>query len=138
MMQMRVRATVTGLDRIIAKNNLAIKALDNSKDELEKALNTAVWRAKLTAPRKTGALVKGIHWKKVGKNKYEVVCDVPYASYLEYGTRYIPIGTVNRPRAYITASGKHATMPFLRPALWKTMKEYPHIMRRILFDIYKR
>jgi len=126
-----VRARITGiteLQEVLKKVNE--KNLSASVAEL---VEDAAELARAYAPQKTGALEEGIHVVKEGDGKYSIIVDVPYASAMEYGTKYFPVGGVDSPRSRTSSSGKPCFHPFLRPAVWQTMKEYPEILKKALF-----
>ena len=86
------------------------------------------------APKRTGALEKSIYIKKLGK-AYQLIADVGYASYIEYGTRFIPVGSVTNPLYYTSSSGKFASRPYLRPAIYRGLKDAQRIVDEIVEKI---
>jgi len=81
-----------------------------------------------------GHLENSIHVRKIGKNEYFISIECPYAIFLEYGTRYIDVGSVNVPKPVISGSGKKAFRPFIRPAVWQAYRENPELIKRIFFS----
>lgn len=132
----KIGVRVTGLKELINSNEKAMKTIDKGTLE-ERIINKIIRRAKYRAPRKTGDLVRSIHAYQLSSNKWFVICDVPYAAHLEFGTRYIKIGSEQAPRVIVSSSGKTAFLPFIRPAIWKTEKEIPAILTELLKNIYK-
>lgn len=82
-----------------------------------------------------------IQWIEALKGKmekidghYEIIYDAQnprtgfqYGVAHEYGTHFIPIGSVENPLKYTSMSGKHSQRPFIRPAIRKTMWELSKI-----------
>lgn len=140
---MNIKIRVTGIDDIVRKNKQVMKLMEKGDFE-EEVGKRVVNRAKYRAPRKSGKLVRGIHVKKTGKNTISVVCDtvnengVPYPVFLEYGTRYIPIGTPEAPRAIRSSSGKTAFMPYLRWSVVRTNKELGKIFKEIILKPFNK
>jgi len=140
MVTLKVRTK--GLQEFISKNERVMKALDEGvlTDAL---LKKVVRRAKYRGPRKKGKLVAGIQGKKTGKHSFKVTCNVvnekgePYPEFLEYGTRFIKIGTPERPRVIKSSSGKTAHLPFISWAAWKTLQEVPKIFRDKILKLYR-
>ena len=134
---------IKGLNELIAKNNLVIKMLERG-DPAEELVKRIVRSAKRFAPRDTGKLVASIHYERIGKNKFKIVADAvnengePYPIYLEFGTRYIHVGTTSSPRTYKTTSGKTAHLPYIRSAIWRstTQKDINAVVKMIT-DVYK-
>ena len=83
----------------------------------------------------SGLLEQSIRVIKETKNKYIIVVDVPYAIYMEYGTRYFPVGKPDSPRVRTSTSGKVSYHPFMRTAIWMMDKDYKKYFKRIL--LYK-
>jgi len=139
---MRVIISIHGIDELIKANTQFIKALE--KGEItEQILDKIVRSAKYNAPRKTGTLVKAIRWVKEGNGRYAIICDAtnqngdPYPNFLEFGTRFIPIGSVEAPRVYKTTTGKTAQMPFIRPAIYRMSKNFAGMISDVVKKIYK-
>jgi len=130
-----------GLQQFISKTDKVIKALESGvlTDEIMKK---TVRRAKYRAPRKRGHLVRGINGKKTGKHSFKIVCDVtnksgePYPAFLEYGTRFIRVGTPENPRAIKSSSGKTAFLPYISWAAWRTLQEVPKIFKDKILKYY--
>lgn len=79
-------------------------------------------------------LENSIKVKKISDTEYEIRVEVPYAKYLEYGTRYIDIGSVNIPKAVVSGSGKRSFRPFIRPAVWQMMNQYQDLVKQAFFE----
>lgn len=79
-------------------------------------------------------LENAIQVKQISKTEYEIKIKVPYAMYLEYGTRYIDIGTVNTPKSVVSGSGKRSFRPFVRPAVYQMMNQYQDLVKQAFFD----
>jgi len=137
-----IKVRTSGLKRIIDINKQVIRDIDNGEFEKE-VQKKVINRAKYRAPRKSGALVRGIKSKGRSKKSFTVVCDTvnakgePYPVFLEYGTRYIKIGTASSPRVIKSSSGKTAFLPFMAWAVWRTMQELDKIFRDKILKKYK-
>lgn len=133
-----------GLDKIITKNRLAIQMLERG-DLAEELVKRIVRSAKRFGPRHKGDLVKSISYQRIGPNKFKIVATAtnekgePYPVFLEFGTRFIKIGTPSSPRVYRTSSGKTAHLPYIRSAIWRStqQKDIDAVVKKLL-DIYKR
>jgi len=79
-------------------------------------------------------LENAIKVRQVSKTEYEIKIEVPYAFYLETGTRYIDVGTVNAPKAVISGSGKRSFRPFIRPAIFQMMSQYKGLVKQAFFE----
>ncbi len=139
---MQVQIKIRGLKELIAKNKKLIKDLKRGKfnEALAKKIKN---RAKYRAPRKTGNLIRGIHYKLSGSSII-IMCNVTneqgvaYPEILEFGlSRYIPIGTPESPRAISSGGGKTAFMPYIRWAIWRTLKERDKIFRQTMLKQYR-
>ena len=129
------RLRATGIRELIIANKIMIKRLKQGED-FEKMLDLIVIKAKHNAPVDTGRLRDSIRWEKRGAGQYALICDVPYAKYIEYGTRYYPIGSVDSPRGYKSTSGKMSSVPFLRSAIWDVTREFPNMIDNIINVVY--
>ena len=105
--------------------------------DYEEMLDEIVKLARKRCPVKTGDMEKAIHWENRGAGEYVLICDVPYAKYIEYGTRYFPIGTIESPRGYKSTSGKTASVPFLRSAIWDVRRQFPNRIKKVTDTIFK-
>lgn len=92
--------------------------------------------AKQYAPRDTGDLEESIMNMKLGFGKFAIVANMPYASHMEFGTRYFPVGTAENPRARTSTSGKACFHPFLRSATYEMMNEYPKMIKKAIFGMF--
>ena len=73
---------------------------------------------------------------KTGFGKFKIVVTVPYASHMEFGTRYFPVGTAESPRARTSTSGKACFHPFLRSATYEKMNEFPEMIKKAIFGTF--
>jgi hypothetical protein len=128
---MRIKATIEGAEDFIELNN-KLSSTEVYDKVLEEVATKIYALTVLYAPRKTGALENSIQLLKSGRT-YILVVNVPYAEYMEYGTRFFPVGTASSPRARTSTSGKACYHPFMRTALWEVMNEFPSYIQRILF-----
>ena len=126
-----------GIAELIVGNKKLIERLKKNKD-YEEMLDAIVEKAKNNCPVKTGDMEKAIRWEKQGSNKYKITVEIPYAKYIEYGTRYYPIGTIESPRGYKSTSGKMASVPFLRSAIWDVKRRFPGKINNTISMIYKK
>jgi hypothetical protein len=141
-----IKTRVKGLKEFIAKNNSAIGALERG-DFTEALKDKTVNRAKYRAPNKSGKLVKSIKGKTNSSYSFTITCDAvnekgeSYPEFLEFGTRYIAIGTPEAPRVihspYKGGSQKTAHLPFLRWSLWVTLNERNVIFKKTILKYYE-
>ena len=87
------------------------------------------------APVDTGRLEDMIKVIKIDGNKYMIIVDVPYAEFMEWGTKYFPVGSPESPRVRTSKSGKTAYHPFMRLAVYIIDAEFDKYFRKIL--LYK-
>jgi len=85
----------------------------------------------------SGEMMHSIRYEKVGKNRFKIIVDVPWAIYQEYGTKYMPAGTPENPKPVISTSGKSAFRPFMRPAVFVMNNEFPEYIRRVFVGFQK-
>jgi len=136
-----VKVRTKGLQRFISSNEKVIEALEEGilTDAIQKKV---VRRAKYRAPRKKGTLVRGIHARKTGKHSFKLICDVtnernePYPAFLEFGTRFIRVGTPEHPRVIKSSSGKTAFLPYMSWAAWRTLQEVPKLFKDKILKFY--
>ena len=136
-----VKVRTKGLQQFISKTEKVIQALEEGilTDAIEKKI---VRRAKYRAPRKKGTLVRGIRSQKTGKHSFKIICDVtnkrgePYPAFLEYGTRFIRVGTPESPRTIKSSSGKTAFLPYMSWAAWRTLQEVPKLFKDKILKFY--
>jgi len=125
-----------GITELISANTKMIKSLEQRKD-FEHMLDKIVEKARNNCPVKTGDMLKSIRWEDAGDGQYTIICDVPYARYIEYGTRYFPVPEdVTSPRGYRSSSGKMASVPFLRSAIWDVQRGFPGMLDGTINIIY--
>jgi len=138
----RIRATISGMDTMIAANQAMLKALDRGdliKLLAEKAKNLA----KYYAPFKTGHLINRIEAKIINQYAFELSCDAenekgePYPKFLEEGTKHIKVGTPENPRQITSGGGKTAYLPFLKWAIWKAQQDIDKEVEKIFKNTYK-
>lgn len=136
MRNMRIRAKITGAKELMSGlNELSDKS---NFDEISDEVMIKIYdKTKEYAPVKTGKLESSVRLVKK-ENKYSIIVDVPYAEYMEYGTRYFPVDsaghTASKPWARTSTSGKACFHPFLRTAVWEVMNEFPQIIKKALFS----
>ncbi len=126
-----VFVTVTGADEVMD----LLKSLSSEKQFNRIAYKLATETAKLAyqlAPEDTGKMENDIRVE--GSNgQYEVVCDIRYAVYNEFGTYKMPVGDEESPLAITSTSGKAAYRPFLRPAAYQILDQLPEIINSVFF-----
>jgi hypothetical protein len=127
-----MRVKVSGINKVKKINNTIINAEFHDK-LLGELMAEAADLIRKYAPRKTGALEGSIKAVKLKNNEYIIMVNVPYAKYMEYGTKYFKVGTVKSPRARLSSSGKPCYHPFIRPVIWDIMNRFPTIMQQALF-----
>ena len=114
--------TIVGIEAV-HKMNEPLMNKKNYFKALDKIVVDTVAEIKRNAPvGKTGDLEKNIFIGEQG-NKRIIFVAMPYAKYMEYGTQYFPVGTINAPRARTSTSGKPCYHPFIRPSIWRMMKK---------------
>ena len=126
-----VRITMDGVNEVI--NFLSEISSPKKADQV---LNIVISKTLLLAfkyaPEDTGKMENNITWQKNGE-EYELVCDIPYAVYNEYGTYKMPAGTDSNPLSITSTSGKRAYRPFLRPSAYAVLNELDSIINSIFF-----
>jgi len=126
-----VRITMDGVNEVI--NFLSEISSPKKADQV---LNIVISKTLLLAfkyaPEDTGKMESNITWQKTG-DEYELVCDIPYAIYNEYGTYRMPAGTEDNPLNITSTSGKSAYRPFLRPAAYQVLNELDTIINSVFF-----
>jgi hypothetical protein len=113
--------TITGIEPVQAMHK---KMMDkkNYLSPIDALLMETVAQIKKNAPVRTGILESSVMLGAVGNDRI-ISVGVPYAEHMEFGTINFPVGTVEAPRARTSTSGKPCYHPFIRPAIWKKMKE---------------
>jgi len=127
-----IRASITG----ISEFQELLKKINekNLRSTVKEAVDDAAELTRAYAPLKTGRLEESIRVIKEGDGKYSIVVSVPYAEAMEYGTKYFPVpDDIQNPMSRTSSSGKPCFHPFMRPAIYQTMHEYPEIIKRALF-----
>lgn len=117
---------IIGLTKVIENLNNAAdrKHYADAVDEtIEAAVEMAKEMAPVSNPTKystSGQLEESIHAEGGA-----IVADAPWAIFNEYGCWNIEVGTVRDPKGSISGSGKFAYRPFLRPALYRAIDQFP-------------
>jgi hypothetical protein len=132
MFTVNIKAKITGANEVIRLNNELIKP-ENFNKIRDEVIVKIYDKTKEYAPVKTGKLESSIRLVKDG-NEYSIIVNVPYAEYMEYGTKFFPVGTASSPRARTSTSGKACYHPFLRTAVWDVMNGFPQIIEKALFS----
>jgi len=116
----------------------AIKIVDRFSDKkvyerlLKEIVEDAADLMRNFAPVDTGKLEEAIKVIKLDNNKYAIVVDIDYAHFMEYGTKYFPVGTPESPRSRTSKSGKSSYHPFVRLAIYIIDAEFDQYFRKIL------
>lgn len=132
---MRTSVHMWGIDEL-----LKITERFSNKKLYERLLREIVYDAaelmRNFAPVDTGLLEDMIKVIKIGPHKYMIVVDVPYAEYMEWGTKFFPVPTdPTAPKVRTSKSGKTAYHPFMRLAVYLIDDEFDKYFRKIL--LYK-
>jgi HK97 gp10 family phage protein len=114
----KISAQITGIPDI----QLKLKKITD-KAEMEKTMEKAAilveGEAKRMCPVATGRLQQSITHHPRGALTQEIIASTNYASFIEYGTMKLPVGSIESPLIYKSTSGKFPSYrPFLRPALY--------------------
>jgi HK97 gp10 family phage protein len=75
---------------------------------LQQIAQMVMMRARQLAPVRTGRLMQSIYAQMEGEYAFKVVCYVPYALFVEFGTRYI------MPRYFLTRALQESSSQFLQ------------------------
>lgn len=138
MFTLQIKAKITGAKDLISLNKEIIKK-ENADKLRDEVMINIYDKTKEYAPVKTGKLESSIRLVK-DENTYSIIVSVPYAEYMEYGTRYFPVDSAgysaSSPRARTSTSGKACYHPFLRTATWEVMNKFPQIVKKALFSKY--
>ena len=124
------KCTIYGVEEGIAK----LQKKTNIKI-LEKAMHHVMIQARNMSknhycPVKTGMLRDSIYIRKIGKAEYEMGFTMYYGIWHEYGSYNIdPEGRGTPENPVLVKTGYS---PFIRPALWKTSKMFPKILKQII------
>ena len=114
---------ITGVPAVIKKLNKINKEFFESfiKDIADLTVDYAF----VYAPEDTGNMENSIRALKTGDFTYDVICDVPYAEYNEYGSIRTPV-----PFSGSSTSGKSPVFrPFMRPAAIRARDEAGNIFK---------
>lgn len=83
-----ITVDIKGLDGIGERiRNATAKKLTEVSAEMEESMRQMVLKAKQDAPKDMGRLAGAISYKKISDLHFEMVCQVSYAPYVEFGTR---------------------------------------------------
>lgn len=121
---------VTGLTQAIRFNKKVAKGTELKKMHEDIIIDTVSLMRRYAAVD-TGRMMDSIRYEKLGDGKFKIIIDVPYAIYQEYGTRTMPAGSPEHPKAIISRSGKPAFRPFIRPAIWLINKDFNQYIKRV-------
>lgn len=131
-----VFVTVDGAEELIK----FLKEITSEKKVDQVALKMANKTASIAfklAPEDTGKMEGDIRVVKRENGEYEIVCDIKYAVYNEFGTYFMPVGTEENPLAVRSTSGKSAFRPFMRPAAYQVLDELQKIIDQVFFGQIK-
>lgn len=126
--------TITGLSQVQSFIN---SQKDQKKPErfIKEIIEETANLIRQFAPRgATGNLEGSIDVVKINNLTYAIRVKVSYAKFLEWGTRYIEIGSIKAPKACVSSSGKLSYRPFIRPAVWIMVNDYKEIIGKALFS----
>ena len=120
-----IRLEIYGLKEFTKNINSKFK-----KQTFEWAMSNVMKEAKRIStnelcPFKTGMLHDSIYVRKTGDYTYEIGATMYYGVWHEYGSYNINAGTVENPNLIKTGYS-----PFLRPALWRAIKKFPHYINQ--------
>ena len=119
-----VRIVVEGLAEII--RNLESMCDKNAWKEIREAVaEDAVKMAYENAPQDTQDMRDSIYYN-ITNEGFEIFALPEYTKYNEFGTTFMPVGQATRPLQVVDSRGRVATRPFLRPAVWLAMQNYPY------------
>ena len=85
------------------------------------------------APEDTGKMENDIRVQKNGNGEYEVICDVRWCVFNEFGTYMMPVGTEENPLGITSTSGKASYRPFMRPAAYDILSQLNEIINGVFF-----
>jgi len=125
--------TVTGLSAAIRFNKKVAKG-SKLLQMHEQIVKDTVSLMRRYAAVDTSEMVNSIRYEKLGNTGFKIIVDVPWAIYQEYGTKWMPIGTVESPKAVTSSSGKPAFRPLMRPAIYLINKEFEEYIKRVFMD----
>jgi hypothetical protein len=121
---MNVSVTITGMDKVLKINEILMDK-NNYIELLDAVAQDTLNLAKKYAPVDTGVLEAGGIKQSIENSRIVSFDNIPYAKYMEYGTRYFPVGDEVLPRARTSTSGKPCFHPFLRSAMYQIMQMLP-------------
>ena len=126
---------ISGINELInkAKQSSNPKMYSNS---LKQMGENAIKYAKMYAPEDTGIMADDIQGHIEG-DEFIMECLVPWATFNEYGSMYMKVGTPNSPLAVISTNGKYAFRPFMRPAMYRARDEFPELFHEKWARIWK-
>lgn len=129
----QIKAEIIGLNDMIADVKNSVKDAKINK-AIEQVAVFVEGEAKRICPVDTGNLQKNIIHFNSGHLEWTVLANTNYASFLEYGTKYINIGTVENPLYTINYKGISSYRPFLRPAFYTNEGQVEQIMNNVLSE----
>jgi hypothetical protein len=138
------KVKVVGLKKLQSDTKKCMNALETGS-YLDDFMQRLVKMIKYNAPRKTGALIASVSYEKLSKDTYRINVSAtnergePYPYFLEFGTKYIRVGTPENPRVYQSSSGKMAQLPYVRSAIYRltTKHQLKLIVRAITASFYR-
>lgn len=124
---------VTGLNQAVRFNR---KVADDTPllEMHEQIVKDTVSLMRRYAAVDTGEMMNAIRYEKLGGGKFKIIVDVPWAIYQEYGTKMMPVGTPESPKAITSTSGKSAFRPFMRPAIFLINEEFDEYIKRVFMS----
>jgi len=128
--------TVTGLNQAVRFNKKVAKGAELERMHEDIVRDTVSLMRRYAAVDK-GEMMESIRYEKLGGGKFKIIIDVPWAIYQEFGTKYMPAGTVESPKSVVSTSGKSAYRPFARPAVWMINKEFSEYINRVFMSFRK-
>ena len=123
---------VTGIGRA---RQIVRKTIDKKKHEkvMEDFMKQVYELTRRNAAVLSGMMEAAVFIHKSGSLRYSLGCTAPQAVWNEFGTYFMPVGSVQNPLSVISTSGKRAYRPFMRPAMWTIMSKYSEIVKRVLW-----
>lgn len=130
---LRIKTELIGLKDMIAdvKNSVTEAKINNA---IEQVAIFVEGEAKRMCPVDTGNLQKNIIHFSSGHLEWTVLANTNYASFLEYGTKYINIGTPEDPLYTTNYKGISSYRPFLRPAFYTNQGKIEQIIDKVLSE----
>jgi len=125
----------SGLESVISKceKSSDIKLF---KEASKKTMDNAIKYAREYAPELTGIMRDDIQGA-VTNDGFVIECFVPWATFNEYGSMYMKVGSVKSPLQVTSGNGKTAFRPFMRPASYRAVAEMPDAFHKLFGAIWK-